>query len=648
MKMRITAIMAIFLSLFMIGCGGDDDDTPTTTTTVTAATSTLATSTTSTTVTTTTSAPASTTTTTLEQFSLGILHMNDHHSHVNPNTGATLDFNGKSTAVEMGGFPRAVTKMYELAAAYPNVLKLYAGDAITGDLYYTLFKGGTDAVMMNQLIFDAFSLGSHEFDYGEAALRDFLNYLSFSDGSFIATVTLAANVVPEPGVSPLAPDSSSNYLKPYMIKQYGDEKVGIIGIVNSDLIRNSSSPDPSTRFLDETETAQRYIDELTAQGISHIILMSSYGYKNDLNMAGRLSGVDVIIGGGSNTLLDENLAQFGLNPEGPYPTVTQDKDGSTVCIAQAWQYALAVGELDVSFSPDGKVKTCSGNPHILLGNTFKRNGAELEGSDREEVLNLIAATPELSVVEPYPGALVWLSYAEMFVDMVKQNVIGQASENLCLERIPGQGYSKFCEPAATRAHGSDVAQIVALAFRNQSKRADISIQNAGGVRTDISAGEITIATAYELLPFANTLVNLEVTGAELVEVLEEALDYTLSTGSTGAYPYASGLRWTADISKPKGQRFSDVQVKLKTDSEWSPVDLTRTYIVVTSNYLASGKDGYTAFASVSANPDKAEDTSLEYAQSFVDYVKSVGTVSRLPVSEYSTQQFYDAGGNLQE
>jgi len=646
MKTSIPAIMAIFLSLFMIGCGSDDDDTPTTTT-VTVTTSTIATTTTSTIATTTTSTPASTTTTTLAQFSLGILHMNDHHSHLNPSS-ATLTFNGQSTAVEMGGFPRAVAKFWELTATHEHVLRLHGGDATTGDLNYTLFGSGGDAGLMNYVAFDAFVPGSHEFDYGETALRDFLDYLRVTAVVIFPTDVLAANVIPQVGVSPLAPQTANDYFKPYTIREFGGEKVGIIGIVNADLTKNSSSPDPTTQFLDETETAQKYIDELTAQGVNKIILMSSYGYENDLNMAEKLSGVDIIISGGSNTLLGENLAEFGLNPEGPYPTLTADKDGNPVYIASAWQYALAVGELNVTFKADGKIESCTGTPHILLGDSFKQNSVELAGAARDEVLNIIDASPELSIVEPDTDAVIWMRYVNSIGENLKKTVLGQAEENLCLERIPGQGYSKFCDPAATRAHGSDVAQIVALAFRNQSKRAEIGIQNAGGVRVDIPAGNITIATAYELLPFANTLVNMEVTGAELVAVLEDALDYAIAPdGSSGAYPYASGMRWTVDISKPKGQRFSDVQVKLKTDSEWSPVDLNRTYIVVTSNYLASGKDGYTAFASISANPDKVEDTSLEYAQSFVDYVKSVGTVSKLPVSEYSTQNFYDADGKLQ-
>jgi len=582
-------------------------------------------------------------------FNLGIFHINDHHSHLTANPAASLSFNGQVTTVEMGGFPRVVAKIKERAVNYQNILKLHAGDAITGDLYYTLFKGGADTTLMNQICFDAMTLGSHEFDEGDAGVKALLDYLNAGDATGVCgTATLAANVVPKLGVSPLALTHANEYLKPYLIKQYGGAKVGIIGIVNANKTKNSSRPDASTEFTDEATTAQQYIDELIAKGVNKIILLTHYQYQNDIALAKKLSGVDVIVGGDSHSLLGNNLAQFGLKPEGPYPTMTTDKNGNQVCVVQAWQYAWAVGELNVNFTADGRIDNCTGTTHVLLGETFKRNGVELKDAARQEVVELIKNTPELSIVQADRNANIWVNYAAMFADMLKLNVIGRATENLCLERIPGQGRSQICDVSMTRAHGSDIANIAALAFKNLSPRADISIQNAGGVRVDVPIGDITIATAYTLMPFANTLVNLEVTGAELVQILEGALDYAIDpNGSNGSYPYASGLRWTVDLSKPKGQRFSNIEVKLKKDTAWSPINLAQTYVVVTSNFLASGKDGYQGFAPIFANSAKTEDTSLDYAQSFIDYVKSVGTVSKLPASEYSTQLFYDARGQLQ-
>ena len=179
--------------------------------------------------------------------------------------------------------------------------------------------------------------------------------------------------------------------------------------------------------------------------------------------------------------------------------------------------------------------------------------------------------------------------------------------------------------------------LVAHAFREMAKASDIAIQNGGGVRTDIAKGDLTMGDAYKLLPFANTLVEMDMTGAEIKAVLEEALDYALQPdGSTGAYPYAAGLRWHVDTTKPAGQRLSNMEFKGRRDSSWSPLKKAETYKLVTNNYIAGGRDGYLTFKTVK-NDGRYVDTYLDYAQSFVDYVRERGSVGKLPESEYSTQ-----------
>ena len=101
---------------------------------------------------------------------LTILHMNDHHSHLQADEGVDLRLAGQTTRVRSGGFPALIAKTKALLAGRDDIVKLHAGDAITGDLYYTLFKGAADAALMNELCFDAFALGNHEFDDGDAVL----------------------------------------------------------------------------------------------------------------------------------------------------------------------------------------------------------------------------------------------------------------------------------------------------------------------------------------------------------------------------------------------------------------------------------------------------------------------------------------------
>ena len=134
-------------------------------------------------------------------FDLKILHINDHHSHLD---GAyfTMDtsslIGGVAKAkIGYGGFPRIVTLMKDLAeqaAPDQHVLKLHAGDAITGTLWHTMFKGRADAEMMGKVCFDAFTLGNHEFDDGDDGLAKFPEALAETG---CGTKVPCANLHPE-------------------------------------------------------------------------------------------------------------------------------------------------------------------------------------------------------------------------------------------------------------------------------------------------------------------------------------------------------------------------------------------------------------------------------------------------------------------
>lgn len=586
-------------------------------------------------------------------FDLTLLHINDHHSHLEADVGANLNFNGISTRVEMGGFPRVTAKIKELSEGKNNILKLHAGDAITGTLFYTLFKGQADADLMNTACFDVFGLGNHEFDEGDANLANFLTLLDSSDNC--QTDIVAANVEPALG-TPLYPNAEKRLFQPYSINEVNGEKIAVIGIDIASKTKNSSNPDATTEFLDELATVDRYTKKLKQKKVNKIILLTHYQFDNDQQLALLSKGVDIIVGGDSHTLLGD-FADLGLNSAGTYPTESTSRNNKKICIVQAWQYSNVVGELNISFDKHGNVLSCQGTPHLLVGDSFKRKDAtgsrvELEGDARQAIYDYIDATANISIVEKDLEAELILSGYQGQVDELKADAIGTVSEDLCLVRLPGESRSAICDLSVTNAHGSDISNIVALAFKEQSLEADISIQNAGGVRVDIPAGNISVGDAYTLLPFANTLVNLTMTGQEIITVLEEAVEFSTFTvgGSSGAYPYASGLRWDVDLSQAMGQRFSNIEVKLKGETKWTAIDMTKNYIVVTNNFIAGGKDGYLTFGTVSAE-GRVIDTFLDYAQSFVDYVERLTiegrSIDKLPLDEYSTQLFINKDGQVQ-
>ena len=591
---------------------------------------------------------------TFKAIDLNIAHINDHHSQLDAFANTALTLDGVATQVDLGGFARQ-TAVFKSLAGTPNLLKLHAGDALTGSLYYTFFKGQADAQMMNTICFDAFIPGNHEFDDGDGVFKGFLDALANpANGGACKTPTLSANIVAQPG-TPLAPTGAAPYLQPSAIKKIDGVDVGIVGLSTGVKTTTSSRPLATTQFLDEVTSAQKAIDDLKAKGIRHIVLMSHLGFEADKQIAAKLTDVDVVIGGDSHTLLGDFSAVGVTTGTGTYPARVTNKSGDTVCIGQAWEYAKAYGLMNVKFNTQGSVASCGGETRLVIGDSFKRKDdagvwQPLAEADRAALVARLASSTAVKVVTPDAGAAQTLSTYSSQVSAQKAITIGTATEALCLMRVPGGSNSRNtgvagCESANTLARGSDAAQVVAEAFLRASKRADFALQNAGGVRIPVAAGTLSMNTAFTLLPFTNVLVEMDLKGSEVIAALEDGASSHLDAAvpSDGAHPYAAGLRWDLDMSQPKGQRFTNVQVRNKTTGAWAAINPAQTYVLVTNDFVAAGGDGYNTLKPIyTAGP--YVNTYLLYTQSFVDYVIAKGTISRPQASDYSHQKVITKAG----
>ncbi len=577
---------------------------------------------------------------------LTILHINDHHSRLDAET-TTLklkDATGveRSVTMDLGGFARVTAAIGELAAQGGHVLKLHAGDAITGDLYFTQSEGEADAAMMNTVCFDAFAVGNHEFDNRDAGLVKFIEFLHKNPAT-CATPILSANVKP-------AGAALTQRIKPYTVVKRDGQSIGIVGLTIANKTKNASRPDDATVFLDEVTSAQQAIDALKAKEIDKIILLTHQGYGADVAMAAKLSGVDVIVGGDSHTLLGPDaLKALGLSPAGAYPTQVVNKDGKPVCVAQAWQYSHAVGELKVSFDKQGDVKSCGGKPHVLVGDNFKVGNVVAGDADAAAYRAGLAASGAVRVTTPSATAAAVLAPFKDAKTAFGQQPAGATNDNLCLRRVPGakrdttrSSLGDACnQNAHVIAHGGDIQQLVAEAYLEQGKRfggADIALQNAGGVRVDIPAGNVTVGKVYELLPFKNLLVRLTMTGTEVKAAVEDGVDSVLAGTGTGAYPYAAGLRYDVDMNQAKGARVSALEFR-KADGTWETFDLNRQYRVIANDFMAGGGDNYLALKAVTGA--NREDTFLDYADAFLQYVKERSPLSRPATELYSTRNYVE-------
>ena len=590
---------------------------------------------------------------------LTILHINDHHSTLASKT-ATLQLpvDGKTTAVtvDAAGFPRVTAAIEAMAAQSTNVLKLHAGDAVTGTLYFNRAgaDGEADMAMLNTVCFDAYTLGNHEFDKGDTGLKGILDRLK---NGKCTTPVLSANV--QFGASSAL--KSANLVSPSTVVERGGHKIGIVGLTIAQKTKASSSPDKDTLFEDEAVAAQREIDKLQAQGVKRIVLLSHIGYDNDRTIAKKLRGVDVIVGGDSHTLLGPDaIKTIGVGtPGGAYPTNTKDLDGKPVCIVQAWEYSQVVGELKVKFDKDGVVSQCEGTPHVLIGDDFKIAGTAATEAQRKSIISSVNAAGFLRITAPSAQAAAVLKPFSDKVASFNVTKVAYAPQELCSRRVPGgvgsTDYSRSSAACNTEGsvslRGGDIQQLVAQSYLEVANRqyggADISLQSGGGVRIPLN-GEVTAANAIQVLPFGNMLYRLDVTGTEVKGMLEDGLEAVYGAGgSTGPYPYTGGMRFDVNAKQAFGSRISGIEVRDATSGQWAALEQGKTYRLFVLSFNANGGDGYKTLASVPAA--RRLDIGVLDADVFFNYIEAqpkdastgLPALKRLSTDLYSTKSFVD-------
>ena len=282
---------------------------------------------------------------TVADYTLTVLHTNDFHARFEPiskyDSGCGEEDNAEGKC--FGGSARLVTAITEARARSENSILVDGGDQFQGTLFYTYYKGKLAAEMMNKMGYTAMTVGNHEFDDGPEVLRGFVDAVNFPilmSNADISGEALLRDVIQ----------------KSVVIEQAG-EKIGLIGLTPEDT-DELASPGPNVIFSDPSEAVQIEVDRLTAMGVNKIIVLSHSGYLVDQRVAANTTGVDVIVGGHSNTL----LSNTNDRAEGAYPTMVGD-----TAIVQAYAYGKFLGELNVTFDDDGRIVEAVGEPLIMDG-----------------------------------------------------------------------------------------------------------------------------------------------------------------------------------------------------------------------------------------------------------------------------------------
>jgi len=496
------------------------------------------------------------------EFTLNILHINDFHSRFDPITGTDSNCDGETDAKGecFGGIARLKTIIDDTRTKHGEggSILLSAGDNFQGSLYYSTYKSKIVADFFNQMGFDVVATGNHEFDDGPEEFLKFIEAAEFPiiGGNF--------DVSRDPGLA--------GKIKGSFVIDVGGEKIGIIGATTEETPEIASVGD--VEFHDVVQYVRAAAEALDAAGINKIILVSHIGYQEDLAVAAEVPLIDVIVGGHSHTLLS-NTAEGAA---GPYPTLVKNPDGIEVAVVQANQYGKYLGDLTVTWDDDGVVTKAEGEPYLI--------DASVQGNE-----DFAAQLADLS------GPL----------EEMAAKVIGST-------KAPLEGSREVC-----RVEECSMGNLLADAILDRTRDQGVSIafQNGGGIRSSIDAGEITMGEVLTVLPFSNTLATVSVSGADVIDALENGVS-DVENGA-GRFAQVAGLKYTYTLANPPGERISDVLVQGEGDS-WVPIDEDADYIIVTNNFVRGGGDGFEAFAS----GDNPYDFGPPLEQVVADYIAKLG------------------------
>ena len=443
------------------------------------------------------------------------------------------------------GYAKLSAMKKELAQTVPYVGLVSSGDFVQGSSLGAVSQGEYIVNTMNLVGYDAFTVGNHEFDYKLPRLQELTALMN--------TKPVCCNF------GKIGEEAS--LFQPYTIVSYGETDIAYIGVTTPDTI-TSSSP---IQFMDEQgnyiytfhgsdlyQTVQNTIDAAVAKGADYVIALTHLGTESVYEqwsaqaLIANTAGLDVVLDGHSHSVVEA--------------LTVADKNGDGVLLSSTGTKFQYIGQLTLS------------------GGKFTTRLVATEAYEAEDpaVMDYIAA-----INEEY-GKLGNRKIGESKVDLTTVDENGQ--------RI-------------IRNRETNLGDLCADAYR-VVMGADIGLQNGGGIRADIAAGDVTFNDLLSVFPFNNTVCVVEATGQQIVDMLE--LGVVNYPNEDGTFQQVSGITFAinGEIPSPvvldenlmfvevQGERrVSDVKVLDKRTRTYLPIDLEKTYTVASHSYLLLEQGG---------------------------------------------------------
>jgi 2',3'-cyclic-nucleotide 2'-phosphodiesterase/3'-nucleotidase len=474
------------------------------------------------------------------------------------------DFHGNlaEDAREKGknvGMAKMIGVINEYMAKNPNTIVVSGGDNYQGSAMSNLTQGAPVNNMFKAMDLKVSAVGNHEFDWGTSYMNKWQE-----DGGF---QYLAANIVDEATGEVVA------WAKPYSFTEVDGKKIAFIGLATTTTPTVTKADNvEGLKFVDAAEAAAKWVAFLkegkAEEGTPDLIIavthlpskQDKYGSDvtlpvvgEEINAVAMVDGIDGIISGHSH----KTVAGYINN----------------VPVVQAYKYGRAMAKISFEMNEDGSVKSATPSIDTL----YKRKG---------DIIADATGTAEYDKWDKELGP-----------------IMGE----------------KIGVATGTFSHNTDVDQTTPLGefvckLMAEKAGVDIAIQNGGGLRRDMPAGDITMGLMYEIMPFDNTLMVVELTGADLKKNIDNGLKPEGSRA--GSF---SGLEVSYDLNKPAGERILSM-----TLADGTPVEMDKVYKVVSNDFLVetTGADGYD-FSTAKSKVNLM----IPIRDAMVDEIKAKGSVT---------------------
>ena len=500
-----------------------------------------------------------------------ILHTNDVHGRIVEEKGVIGDAK-LATVIEQ-----------ERAKSNQTTLVVDAGDAFQGLPISNSTKGEARAEILNQMQYDAMAVGNHEFDFGLDEAKKYKEILKFpllSSNTYVNGARLF--------------EASTIVDKDKTVE--GDEFV-VIGVTTPETATKTHPKNvKGVTFTDPISEVNKVIEEVQAKAraegkdYKHYVVLAHLGVDTTTPVEWRGSTLA--------EALSKNPRLKGKRVtviDGHSHTVESTTYGENVTYNQTGSYLHNVGKIIY------KSRQLLGNPTQIAAADAKKLPANPTVEKLvKDIKQKYDAENAVEVVSNSP--------VELNGDRENVRVRETNLGNVVADSLYQYGQTGFSHPT------------------------DIAVTNGGGLRETIAKGKpITKGNVIAVLPFGNTISQIQVTGQQVLDMFEKSLGSILQVDKdgkkvldengqpllepSGGFLQVSGVKVYYDTNLPSGKRVLAIQVKNRVTGRYDLLDLVKTYYLATNDFLAAGGDGYTMLGGT-----REEGPSMDAA--FEEYLKT--------------------------